>query len=82
MTTDLLESIVHFCGGRARERSTGGHEDGDGMTSEAFTLRDNLMLEGVLSPREAVSLRSPHRIPRDTPLSRLSSAVRQQPRRS
>ena len=41
-----FDRVVEFCGGTVHERSTGMHEDSDGMAIEPFTLRDNLMLEG------------------------------------
>lgn len=43
-----FERVVDFCGGAARRRASGGHEDNDGMAIEPFTLRDNLMLEGCV----------------------------------
>jgi nucleoside 2-deoxyribosyltransferase len=45
----LFDRVVQFCGGTARERATGGHEDADGMAIEPFTLCDNLMLEGGIT---------------------------------
>jgi nucleoside 2-deoxyribosyltransferase len=42
----FLDRIASFCGGGVRTRSTGGHEDADGMAIEPFALHDNLMLAG------------------------------------
>lgn len=42
----FFERVVELSGGTVRERSTGVHEDGDGIAIEHFTLRDNLMLDG------------------------------------
>jgi nucleoside 2-deoxyribosyltransferase len=42
----FLDRIASFCGSGMRTRSTGGHEDADGMAVEPFTLHDNLMLAG------------------------------------
>ena len=42
----FFDRVVQFCGGSVCARSTGLHEDIDGMAIEPFTLRDNLMLEG------------------------------------
>jgi nucleoside 2-deoxyribosyltransferase len=44
----FFDRVVDSCGGAVRERSTGEHEDSDGMVIEPFTLRDNLMLEGAV----------------------------------
>jgi nucleoside 2-deoxyribosyltransferase len=42
----FFERVVELSTGPVRKRSTGVHEDQDGMAIEPFTLRDNLMLEG------------------------------------
>jgi nucleoside 2-deoxyribosyltransferase len=42
----FLDRIASFCGCGVRTRSTGGHEDADGMAIEPFALHDNLMLAG------------------------------------
>ena len=44
----FLERITAFCGGAVRLRSTGEHEDADGMAIEPFELHDNLMLIGAI----------------------------------
>lgn len=42
----FLDRVAGFCGGELRRRSTGEHEDRDGMAVEPFALHDNLMLIG------------------------------------
>jgi nucleoside 2-deoxyribosyltransferase len=42
----FLDRVIAFCGGKARLRPTGEHEDPDGMAIEPFALHDNLMLAG------------------------------------
>ena len=42
----FLERVTAFCGGAVRLRTTGEHEDSDGMAIEPFELHDNLMLVG------------------------------------
>ena len=42
----FLDRVIAFCGDKARLRSTGEHEDADGMAIEPFELYDNLMLIG------------------------------------
>jgi nucleoside 2-deoxyribosyltransferase len=42
----FLDRVTAFYGGAVRLRSTGEHEDPDGMAIEPFTLHDNLMLAG------------------------------------
>jgi nucleoside 2-deoxyribosyltransferase len=42
----FCDRVAAFCGGRLRTRTTGGHEDADGMAIEPFQMHDNLMLAG------------------------------------
>jgi nucleoside 2-deoxyribosyltransferase len=42
----FLERVTAFYGGAIQLRSTGEHEDPDGMAIEPFELHDNLMLAG------------------------------------
>jgi len=42
----FLDRVIAFCGGTARLRPSGEHEDPDGMAIEPFALHDNLMLAG------------------------------------
>lgn len=45
----FLDRVIAFCGGAASLRSTGEHEDTDGMVIEPFALQDNLMLAGGIA---------------------------------
>lgn len=42
----FLDRVAAFCGGALRVRTSGEHEDPEGMAIEPFTLHDNLMLAG------------------------------------
>jgi nucleoside 2-deoxyribosyltransferase len=45
-TRSYPDRVTAFCSGGIRMRSTGEHEDPDGMAIEPFGLHDNLMLAG------------------------------------
>jgi len=58
----FLDRIAASCGGVVHIRTTGEHEDPDGMAIEPFTLQDNLMLAGgiIASGGSIVAEAVPH----------------------
>jgi nucleoside 2-deoxyribosyltransferase len=58
----FLDRVTAFCSGDVRIRTTGEHEDPDGMAIEPFLLHDNLMLAGgiVASGGSIIAEAAPH----------------------